>query len=180
MIRTIGFCGLAGAGKTTAALHLVQTMGATRMRFAEPLKRMLAALGCGAEDYDGAGKNVPSALLCGQTPRHAMQTLGTEWGRELIGWDLWVNGWKAAVERLPHETLVVVDDVRFENEAAAIRARDGLLFEILRPGQLLDSFHFHCSENSPLKAGPVIVNDGTQAFEDMILERLVTELPVSG
>ena len=85
--RLIGFCGAAGAGKTHAATLLARDWGYSRVRFAGPLKAMLHALGLTEADTDGAAKDQPADLLGGRTPRHAMQTLGTEWGRALISPD---------------------------------------------------------------------------------------------
>ena len=43
---------------------------------------MLYQLGLGEAHIEGALKEVPCELLGGKTPRYAMQTLGTEWGRD--------------------------------------------------------------------------------------------------
>jgi len=74
----------------------------------------------GIEDeyIDGDKKEVPHPLLCGMTTRHAMQTLGTEWGRKLIGKDLWVLQLQRRLEKLVDAGVrtIVVDDLRFMNE----------------------------------------------------------------
>jgi hypothetical protein len=137
----IAFTGLAGAGKSTAAAHLTKSRGFERVRFAGPLKAMMAALGCTPAEIDGDRKEQPCDLLGGKTPRWAMQTLGTEWGRQLIGDDLWIRAWRAAVDRLPAGVPVVVDDCRFPNEAEAIQAADGVLVKIERPGAGTASVH---------------------------------------
>ncbi|XUM19730.1 deoxynucleotide monophosphate kinase [Bradyrhizobium oligotrophicum S58] len=137
----IAFTGLAGAGKSTAAAHLVKLRGFERVRFAGPLKAMMAALGCTAAEIDGDRKETPCDLLGGKTPRWAMQTLGTEWGRQLIGPDLWIRAWRAAVDRLPAGTPVVVDDCRFPNEAEAIRSAGGVVVRLERPGAGTASTH---------------------------------------
>src|ERR1035437_9507797 len=116
----VGLCGFIGSGKTTAANHLVEHHGFTRIRFAGPLKAMLAALGLTEEEIDGSLKNDPCDLLCGKTPRYAMQQLGTEWGRELIGPDLWIRAWSSSVEDCGMHSRIIADDVRFPNESAAI------------------------------------------------------------
>jgi hypothetical protein len=173
-VRTIGFCGPAGAGKSTAALRLTERWRFARVRFAEPLKAMLRAVGCTDAEVDGEHKERPSALLCGRTPRQAMQWLGTEWGRDLIGPDFWVEAWKAAVERVepfrlafsnPKEDvedlrLVCADDVRFQNEVDAIHAQGGLIVEIRRPEAQSASGSGHKSEQRPFEPDLVIENDG--------------------
>lgn len=132
--RIIGFTGLAGAGKSTAAFFVVgHYADFRRLSFADPLRDMLAAIGLGYNPML-MEKNTPHYLLCGKTPRYALQTLGTEWGRNLIGPDLWKN---AAMSRakiaLANGERVVFDDVRFDNEAAAIREMGGIIIELLNP-----------------------------------------------
>lgn len=137
----IAFTGLAGAGKSTAAAHLVKSRGFTRIRFAGPLKAMMATLGLSPAEIDGDRKEMPCDLLGGKTPRWAMQSLGTEWGRKLIGDDLWIRAWQHAVAQLPAGVPVVVDDCRFPNEAAAIGAAGGVCVRIERPGAGTASVH---------------------------------------
>jgi predicted kinase len=131
--KLIGFCGRAGAGKSFAADHLARNYGYSRVRFAGPLKSMMRALGLSEDEVDGQLKETPCALLGGRTPRHAMQTLGTEWARDLIDPDLWVRAWEHAAARYLDQGLpVVVDDVRFANEAASIWRRGGVLIRVDR------------------------------------------------
>jgi hypothetical protein len=170
-IRTIGFCGPAGAGKSTAAEHLMRHWRFQRVRFAGPLKAMMLALGLDPAQVDGERKEEPSALLCGRTPRQAMQWLGTEWGRHLIGEGFWIAAWQAAVERVPPDLtavsqairglrLIVADDVRFANEAKAIRGRGGIVVRIERPGAGSTSGHAHASERMDFVPDRIIRNTG--------------------
>lgn len=128
----IGLLGIAGSGKTLVAKHLVDEYGYHRTRFADPLKTMLRALGLTEAEVDGDHKMRPMERFGGVTPRHMMQTLGTEWGRRRIHPDLWVDAWKVAVANLPGP--IVVDDVRFPNEAAAVWAMGGEVWRVFRPG----------------------------------------------
>ena len=84
----IAITGQAGSGKTTIAKHLELEYNYVRVRFAEVLKDMLLALGLTEEEINGDLKEKPCSLLLGKTPRHAMQTLGIEWGRNLIHPDI--------------------------------------------------------------------------------------------
>jgi cytidylate kinase len=134
----IGLTGLAGAGKSVIADVLIREFGFERVKFADPLKnmlrRMLGDMGHIAEDVErmleGDLKEVPIPEL-GVTPRHLMITLGTEWGRDLVRQDLWIQLWAASAERFPR---VVADDVRFPNEVDTIRAQGGVIWRIDRPG----------------------------------------------
>lgn len=136
MVRLIGIVGAAGAGKSTVALHLQDEYGAKRIRLADGLKRMLCAVGLTEEQVDGNEKLQPVALLCGKTPRWAMQSLGTEWGRKLIGEEFWVNVTVMAATREWMENpdlLIVIDDVRHANEARAIRQLGGQIWTVRNP-----------------------------------------------
>lgn len=158
----IGFCGLAGAGKSTAALHLVEAAGAQRVRFAGPLKDMMRALGLTDREVDGDLKERPCDLLGGKTPREAMQTIGTEWGRDMISPDLWVGAWSRRAAPLLAEgvSLIVADDVRFLNEAAAIWALGGKVCMVRRPGAGSAVSSGHPSEALRFPWDFEIVNDG--------------------
>jgi hypothetical protein len=81
---------------------------------------------------DGDLKRAPCPFLGWRTPTLAQQTLGTEWGRELIAPDLWLAAWnREARRRLAEgEPAIVNDSVRFENEAAAIRALGGRVIRL--------------------------------------------------
>jgi hypothetical protein len=130
----IAFTGLAGSGKSTAAAHLVKHFGFTRVRFAGPLKDMMRALGLTEAEIEGSLKETPCDLLGGKTPRYAMQTIGTEWGRDIITPDIWIRAWQAAVDRLPVGASVVVEDCRFPNEGDAVSAAGGIIVRVERPG----------------------------------------------
>lgn len=153
----IGLTGRAGSGKSTVAAHLADR-GYKRIRFADPLKDMMRALGLDERHIEGDLKEVPCPLLAGKTPRHAMQTIGTEWGRGLIHPDLWVNAWAA---RAANDNLVVAEDVRFPNEEATIRRAGGWVIGIERPGTAAAAGH--PSEGQPVSPDLWVRNDGDAA-----------------
>jgi len=152
--RVIALTGLAGAGKSTVA-HMLADYGYELVKFAGPLKAMVRALGLTDAEIDGSRKEIPIDFLCGKTPRRAMQTLGTEWGRKCIGEDFWINAWRIAADDHPH---VVVDDCRFPNEAHAVRQMGGVIWSIEGRGGIAGN---HASE-SGIGSAPdrVIVNNG--------------------
>jgi hypothetical protein len=155
----IGFTGLAGSGKSTAADYLVKQHGFVRTRFADSLKGMLRAMGLSPAEIDGDLKEKPSALLMGKTPRWAMQTLGTEWGRKCIHHDIWVALWqRTALDIIDHGGRVVVDDCRFDNEARIIHSMGGRLCKIVRHGAGTKSVHV--SEQADLAYDALVHNDG--------------------
>lgn len=110
------------------------TQGYQNVKFAGALKDMircvLAYQGVDAATIErmieGDLKEVETEYLAGRTPRYAMQTLGTEWGRDLIGADFWVG---TAMKRARgHKT--VITDVRFPNEMEAVETASGHCFGI--------------------------------------------------
>lgn len=183
----IGLAGAAGAGKSTAAAAIWK-MTHTRERqthivkMAGPLKDMMRAM----YDYtgvdwhqveeriEGALKEVTDPILGGVTPRIAMQRLGTDWGRKMIHPDLWTSLWQHRVRYLADQyagnLLVVTDDVRFPNEAAAVKELGGVVIGVLgNRGSLQGGAADHESERG-LKAADVdaIVVNGPQTTPEQL------------
>lgn len=163
----IGLTGVKRSGKSTAAARL-EACGFRRTAFADPLKEMLAALGLTQEQLYGGEKEVPLDLLCGHTPRTAMQTLGTEWGRACLGEALWRNAWRARVRAIwaaNPTASVVVEDVRFPDEVAEVKALGGVVLRIWRPS-LCAGVDLHASEREilGLVVDAVVLNDGDMAL----------------
>lgn len=131
-VKVVGLIGRKGSGKSTVADVFIKH-GYVRVKFADTLKGMLRTFGLTEEHIEGELKELPCDILCGLSPRHAMQTLGTDWARNCMHNDIWVNIWKHKLSLLPKGSKVVVDDVRFENEAAAVQLLGGVLCSIDRP-----------------------------------------------
>lgn len=155
----IGFAGRKRSGKDTAAA-ILREIGFVRTSFAEPIRTYVAGLlGWTMEELD-ARKEEPIDWLEGRTARQMMQTLGTEWGRQMVSNDLWIMAWWRRY-RSYHDAGIPVSitDVRFPNEAALIHSLGGFVIEIERPG--LPAMDSHASEE-PLPRemiDGVLVND---------------------
>jgi|GEM_PF-610385 len=146
----IGIAGPARAGKDTLASYLLDNLSDdwSRSSFADPIKEMLRAIGVDCSDDAKAVVNDDY----GVTPRHMMQTLGTEWGRQTIDNDIWVK----AFARLNACECVIVPDVRFENEAALVREH-GVLIHLVGRGGIEGS---HVSENAiEFKPGDIVIDN---------------------
>jgi hypothetical protein len=177
MGRIIVFAGEAGHGKDTAADVLVRA-GWHRLPLAKPLKDMLAGLleTRGTQQshiercLNGDLKETPSEFLNGQTPRIAMQRLGTEWGRGLSQ-TLWLDTWRDTREHIYHpDSDLVVTDCRFENEAAYLKKLGAEVYLVKRPG-FTKTVAAHSSEDLSWAADePVIWNDAptVEAFQAVV------------
>lgn len=157
MTRLIALTGLAGSGKSTVAKRLVVRHGYRVEKFAGPLKDMLRGFGLTERHIEGDLKEVPCDILGGKTPRYAMQTLGLEWGRDIISPSLWVDAWS----RRAATGLVVCDDCRFPNEAAAVRALGGIIVRVVRPGLVGGSEHASESGQNGIEPDATLWNDET-------------------
>ena len=174
----VGFCGEKQSGKGTAATFMEQIWGYEVRKFAQPLKDMLAVLGLKYDHIEGDLKEVPTELLGGNTPRWAMQSLGTEWGRKCMGDSFWVD---MLEQRLLHDPCIMeglinvaVDDVRFPEEVGLIKKYDGVVIKIVR-GEIeeaIDKLPKHASENADaLQSDFVIYNNASLSdFRDALIE----------
>lgn len=128
----IGITGKAGAGKDTLAAGLKGRSGVI-YSLASPLKRGIETMfGLPSTVWERDQKEVVIPWL-GVSPRRLAQTLGTEWGRELIAPDVWLRvAERAITEALREGALVVVPDIRFDNEAEMIRRLDGIVVRVER------------------------------------------------
>lgn len=164
-MTVVAITGRKGSGKDTAAQALVD-QGYVVVKFADALKGMLRALLSyqGVEDetiyrmLEGDLKEVPTDYLQGKTPRYAMQTLGTEWGRDLIGANLWTDSTLRRISKLPN---AVVTDMRFPNELDAMNAVDAKTIRVVRPSLEENAFSTHASEAyiDTLNVDQEILND---------------------
>jgi len=177
MVKIIGLTGKAGSGKSTVAHILVNDYGFIRVKMAGPLKSMLRAIGLTDAHIEGELKEVPCPMLCGQTPRYAMQTLGTEWGRDIIGNDFWTNAWRESVWaacEYAEPAGIVCDDVRFANEVAAVLGMGGKIWHLNRGFTV--SADTHSSEIQPLRCDLYIENmRGVDDLRDIVARELVAQ-----
>lgn len=166
----IGISGLAGSGKDTAADFLVKDHGFAKLSFADPMKRFCREVFDFTEEQlwgPSSARNAPDPRYLRRritnefgdhlhdeylTPRHALQTLGTEWGRDCFP-SIWVDyairmarmlekskggvdytaqqgAFKAA---RPALSGVAIADCRFRNEISTIQKVGGKVIRIARP-----------------------------------------------
>jgi hypothetical protein len=145
MTALLGLVGYARCGKNT----LAEFLDWKQLAFADPLREFLyklnplVAIGDGEvtpyqdaiehHGYDAVKTMMPSegSACYGFSARDMLQRCGTDAGRNVLGWDIWVD---AAMSRYDPAVPTVYTDVRFSNEASAIRDRGGLIVRITRDG----------------------------------------------
>ena len=133
-MKIIALHGPKHSGKTTATKAILETYAkeSRHISFAAPMKQMLVPILDPIDKAYGLKpigmpweealneekfklKRVP-VLWC--TVRYLQQTLGTEWGRNMIDKSIWIYlAWLKLAEALDEGVdLVIVDDVRFVDE----------------------------------------------------------------
>lgn len=151
----VGITGKKRAGKDTAGRYIAATQELFIDSFAAPIRRFMCdILQCTLDQLERI-KEDPHPILEGRTPREFMQYVGTEIARQFTP-NIWVNALDA---RLKGET--VITDLRFDNEAAYVQNRGGMVIQIERPGTAGDDAHASERGVSPSLVDIKIKNDGT-------------------
>lgn len=161
----IGICGHKGSGKSTVASMLEELLGYEVTMFAQRLKEATCALsGCTMQDLESQDFKentlVPDYLMpyipsnVKPTYRAFLQYWGTEVMRKYND-NIWID---STLSSCGNE--VIISDVRFPNEAQAIRSKGGIIVKVERPGCGGDG---HASETSVdgIEGDFVIENDGS-------------------
>lgn len=163
----VGLTGYAGVGKSTAANYLVERHGFTRLSFAGPLKKMLRTLNPIIDITDNEGGQEYGQVRVGELfklgwtenqikedpdmgaeYRRLLQVLGTDCIRA-VDPEFWV---RAAVDQIGATGKYVFDDVRFPNEAEAIKGANHLgLWNLEAPG--VHAANGHSSEQHAGRMG---------------------------
>jgi hypothetical protein len=170
--RIVGFCGYKRSGKGICAEALAG-MKYVDVPFAGGLKAMLTAW----LEYNGVTdtslytddwyKDHKSRYFNNKEFRYAMQTLGTEWGRNIMGKQFWIEGWE---RRIAGMSRVAVSDVRFPDEVDAIREKNGIVIKVRRPSfRNLDTHESETNMES-LKCDYEIVNIDIEDTQNQVRE----------
>lgn len=160
--KLIGICGAAGHGKDTLAEGLAKIDVYAVYHFADPIKNALNAMfGWGPAHWNNRDWKEQKLDWLDASPRELAQTLGTEWGREIVHPSLWLKIAQQKWKRIGGTAVVntksdgkiaamglIIPDVRFPNEAAWIKEAGGILFKVHRPG--VESVAQHASEQADL------------------------------
>lgn len=162
----VGLASKARNGKDTVAHRLTEQYGFVRIGFIDPVQNGLEAmLGVSLPD-DGPAKEAPlegALARLNVSPRRLKQTLGSEWGRDLIHPEIWIvlAEIRARAEAAKGCAGIVISDVRMEDEANWVRSLGGSIWHLRRPGAT--PVAAHRTENG-IQARPGdehILNNGT-------------------
>ena len=132
----VGISGYARSGKDTVAQEFVKHHGYERIALADALKTFLYHLNPVAmtsprwrvaEVVERVGWEDAKKVL---EIRGLLQRLGTDAGRTVLGDEIWID----TLFFSDHGARIVVPDVRFPNEADAIKSRGGFMVRVNRPG----------------------------------------------
>ena len=138
-VRVLGLSGWARSGKDSVAEFLEKEYGYKKASFAQPMKDALVILNPMIDVFEnranlaGCVEKLGWDYLKGASTeiRPLLQRMGTEVGREMFGEDFWVNH---ALSSIPDGAKVVFADVRYPNEADAVRKLGGQVWRIERDG----------------------------------------------
>ena len=136
----IGIIGLKGSGKSTLAEILENKYDFVSDSFAKPVKDIASIIfnwdrdmldGITQESREWREKKDEewsNILDKNISPRLALQLIGTEFGRNLICEDIWIESLKMRSKN----KNIVISDVRYLNEAESIKKNGGILIKICR------------------------------------------------
>lgn len=177
----IGIGHVKRTGKDTAAAVLQEEFGFVRYAFAGPLLELAmeadplvtsatrtvnTQVGHGRFAHTVRGLGYEAAKNTYPEVRSFLQKLGVG-ARKVFGENFWVDQLMGQISRRP-VNRVVVPDVRFINEAEAIKAAGGVVVRVDRPG-FTASGHVSETELLGYEFDHVLVNDGTlEQFKDLV------------
>ena len=149
----ITLAGAAGSGKDTLGKMLANHFGYQIDRFAKPIYDLIESM-IGANYEELQDRELKHAIVTwlGKSPRELLQSLGTEWGRDMVCEEVWARCLEYRNKHILQPTEndaggLIVPDARFLNEAEFTRAYDGVLVWVLKPDLELISTSGHRSEN---------------------------------
>lgn len=126
----IALCGLAGSGKNAVASILRRQHGFGVIAFADPIYDAVAAItGMHRRELEDRAIKEQVIPWLGKSPRELLQTLGTEWGRQTVRDDIWIQ---RAMQTAADYERVAICDCRFTNEAEAVLRAGGAVWQVRR------------------------------------------------
>lgn len=179
----IGLTGAVGSGKDTAAEVFKEHHRFIQLGFADPLYEMMSIVTRTPVEVLRKRENKEVYIdSVGASPRKLGQTLGTEWGRNMISPKLWVHHLDERLHDIELRTGLVglvISDVRFQNEVDYVHSLGGEVWAIERPDNPYAINTSHSSERPVIGIDNLIVNDRSlEEFRRLVLLEYVDFLGV--
>jgi len=145
MIIGLGY--KARSGKDTVAEYLWEHHGFKPTAFAYSLKQAcMDIFGLTYDQMYGASKEIEDPYWQ-DTPRNILQKVGTECLRRGYSEDVWVKSLGKRIEKEKQANWIITD-IRFSNEAIAVKQWGGILVKVNRPNAPNIATNQHASETS--------------------------------
>ena len=140
----LGLSGRKRVGKSTISRIIQQRYQFVGAAFADPVYEIASVLlGFDARSVPSEAKEDKFPSLQMKSLRQVLQWIGTEFGRDMVGPDLWTFHMNKRLRRPPYSSAigVVIDDVRFENEVKLIHAHNGKVVRLTGPDDVHGDTH---------------------------------------
>lgn len=166
-MKIVGISGKRGSGKSTVAKALEQ-LGYCVISLSDPMKRFLIELDPVKYDTETLWGESEKRLIA----REPLKQLGTEYGRVVLGEDIWINYaltmimtiegrnyWYDPVDGIDYNSVTpsyvgfVIPDIRFANEFHRIKQIGGEIWKCKRSAEYKD-------DNHPSEQGVATWEDG--------------------
>jgi len=179
--EVIGLTGYAQSGKDTLASILVEKYGYRRVAFADKIRDFLYVInpmvGCSPTGYLQDLVDLVGWDKAKQEPqvRRLLQDIGVG-ARKLFGDQFWVA---QALMSISSSEKIVITDVRFINEAKAIKKYDGgQVWRVKRSGVSAVNSHISETEMDGHPVDQIFVNNGSiEDLENLVNSRMKHAFP---
>ncbi len=179
----IAISGKIGSGKSTVG-DIFEREGFVLDSFAKSVKDICCILfGYDRDTIEGStlnsriwresiDKKHTNLLKRDFTPRDAMVLVGTEFGRNMVHPNIWVN---TLFNRYDKNTNLLITDLRFPNEYEEIKKRGGIVIRINRSNENSSNHISECALDNH-NFDYVINNDGTLYDLEISVLNIINEI----
>jgi len=113
-------------------------------------------------------KEKPLEWMGGKSPRQLLQSLGTDWGRDMVSETIWIDAMRRMISDQSFD-VIIIDDCRFENEAQMVRDMGGIVVGLEREGIAYTGEH---KSETPVPADAMIdasiIESAVDAIEQLL------------
>lgn len=182
----VGIKGKMGAGKSKSAEILKDNFKFSEYAMAEPIKKFAEILGFTKKELYGTQEDkLRINKFWGISARQFLQKFGTDVCRKHLPTiipemsNIWVQAFELYCQKNKNKNIIV-SDVRFQDEANAIKKNGGIIIEIQRPREdeeweKIEEHTQHASETEmdSIKADYVVINNKDLTYLKEELLRII-------